>query len=88
MIPVDLQPFSVVEDLGFTRLLNHISPNYQIPSRKYIKENIVQDIYVKVRNKIQEEINTATYLSLASDGWTASSANVSIFKCNISLDHQ
>ena len=32
---------------------------------------------MKVRNKIQEEINTATNLSLTSDCCTASSANVS-----------
>jgi hypothetical protein len=66
MIAIDLQPFSVVEDIGFIRLLNHMCPNYQIPSRKYIKENIVQDIYMKVRNKIQEDITSATHLSLTS----------------------
>ena len=34
MIAVDIQPFSIVEDLGFQMLLHHICPNYCIPSRK------------------------------------------------------
>nr|XP_047122462.1 zinc finger BED domain-containing protein 4-like [Hydra vulgaris] len=28
IIAVDIQPFSIVEDIGFQRLLNHICPNY------------------------------------------------------------
>ena len=77
MIAVDLQPFSVVEDLGFNRLLNNMCPNYRVTSRKYIKDNIVTDIHHKVKNMIQEEINNATFMSFTSDGWTASTANTS-----------
>ena len=76
MIAIDLQPFSVIEDTGFIRLINHLCPNYKLSSRKYIKEKIIQDIYVKVRSKIQAEINIATHLSFTSDGWTASTANI------------
>ncbi|KAL3091647.1 hypothetical protein niasHT_024229 [Heterodera trifolii] len=32
-IAVDLQPFSVVEDVGFKRLINELQPKYHIPSR-------------------------------------------------------
>lgn len=45
MIAVGSQPFSVVEDIGFIRLLKVIGPKYKIPSRKYIKENIVKDVH-------------------------------------------
>lgn len=77
MIVLDLQPFSIVEDTGFRGLLNYAFPHYQIPSRKYIKENIVQDMYESARNKIQEEIDTAKHLSFTSDGWTATTSNTS-----------
>lgn len=73
MIAIDLQPFSVVEDLGFIRLMKHICPNYQLPSRKYIKENIVIDIYEKIKAKIKTNISEANYISLTSDGWTSAS---------------
>ena len=67
MIATDLQPFSIVEDIGFIRLLKAICPNYEMPSRKFIKENIVQNLYEKVLKKIQLEINSAPYISFTSD---------------------
>jgi len=33
MIAIDCQPFSVVEDVGFTRLLKQLEPRYSLPSR-------------------------------------------------------
>ena len=50
MIAIDQQSFSIVEDIGFIRLLNHVCPNYQIPSRKYIDANIdrIYTWYVKL----------------------------------------
>jgi len=35
MIAVDNQPFSVVEDISFIKLLHSLEPRYIIPSRKY-----------------------------------------------------
>ena len=76
MIAIIVQSFSAVEDISFVRLLNHMCPNYQISYKKYIKDNILQDMYMKVRKKIQEDISSATHLSLTSDAWAASSANM------------
>ena len=71
MIGVDIQPFSIVEDLRFQRLLHHICPNYCIPSRKYIKNPVFQNIYNKVRQKIQNELSDASSISFTTDGWTS-----------------
>ena len=35
---LDDQPFSVVEDIGFRRLVEHIEPRYTIPSRQYFSD--------------------------------------------------
>ena len=35
---LDDQPFSVVEDIGFRRLVEHIEPRYTIPSRRYFSD--------------------------------------------------
>ena len=76
MIAADLQPFSIVEDIGFLRLLKAICPSYEIPSRKFIKETAFQ-IYDKVFKKVQLEINSAPFISMTSDCWTASTSNSS-----------
>ena len=77
MIAVDIQPFSIVEDIGFQRLLNHLCPNYCIPSRKYIKNSVFQNIYNKVRQKVQKEINDASYISFTTDGWASTNGKCS-----------
>ena len=38
MIALDYQPFSIVEDVGFSRLLHSIEPRYKLPS--YITEEM------------------------------------------------
>ena len=71
MIAVDIQPFAIVEDLGFQRLLHHICPIYCIPSRKYIKIPVFQNIYNKVRQKIQNHLTDVLSISFTTDGWTS-----------------
>lgn len=75
MIAADLQPFSVVSDLGFQRLLKKIAPNYSIPSESYFSEYIVPDIFQRVQAKIQKSINNAKYISLTTGIWTATATN-------------
>ena len=36
---LDFQTFSIVEDTGFTALINHLDPRYNIPSRKYFQQH-------------------------------------------------
>ena len=49
MIAVDDQPFSIVSDVGFTRLLNYLEPRYKLPSRKYFSETLIPDMYERVK---------------------------------------
>lgn len=38
MIAVDLQPFSIVEDIGFHRVIKAFAPQYQIPSQNIFQK--------------------------------------------------
>ena len=42
MIALDNQPISIVEDIGFTRLLNHISPKYEILAGSTFKKRYLR----------------------------------------------
>ncbi|XP_029657343.1 zinc finger BED domain-containing protein 4-like [Octopus sinensis] len=75
MIAVNLLPYSFVGDIGFIRLLNHIIPNYCIPSRKYFSENIILEIFKNVKATITNDIDSIKFLSLTIDIWTATTAN-------------
>jgi hypothetical protein len=46
MMAVDIQPYNIVHDNGFIRLLAEILPNYSLPVRQYFSEKIIPDIYI------------------------------------------
>ncbi|XP_012565554.2 zinc finger BED domain-containing protein 4-like [Hydra vulgaris] len=73
---LDIQPHSIVEDLGFRKLIKELCPNYQIPSRRYFSENIIPQIYNKLFSSIKSNISYAIHISLTADIWTANSSNV------------
>lgn len=71
MIAVDNQPFSIVEDLGFNRLLQKIKPNYVIPSRKYFTDTVVPFIHTSVMAKVKNIVEEAEHISFTTDIWTS-----------------
>ena len=73
MIAVNCQPISIVEDIGFQRLIGKVKPNYVIPSRKYFSQKFIPDIFRVIKGKIQKIVTDADNLSLATDLWTSSS---------------
>ena len=76
LISVDCQPISIVEDLGFERLMKKVKPNYVIPSRKYFSEKVLPEIHEKVLKKVNEALGTAQNISFTTDIWT-NNANIS-----------
>ena len=49
MICLDAQPFSIVD---VSRLVHELEPRYSLPSRKYITENILPQIYIADLRKL------------------------------------
>jgi hAT family C-terminal dimerisation region len=70
MIAADMQPLSIVENIGFKRLLNVLEPRYKIPSRSYFTRTVIPDMYAAVRAKIQLEVDKAEFVSFTTDIWT------------------
>ena len=70
MICLDLQPYSLVQDTGFRKLMNHLAPNYSIPNRTQLSTKVVSLLYETVKAKVKFELDNAEYVSLTTDGWT------------------
>ncbi|KAI2649262.1 Zinc finger BED domain-containing protein 4 [Labeo rohita] len=51
-IVLDDQPLSVVENVGFRRLIEHLEPRYSLPGHKYISETALPKLYETVREHI------------------------------------
>ncbi|KAL3116669.1 hypothetical protein niasHT_000747 [Heterodera trifolii] len=71
MIALDYQPFSVVEDEGFTRLLNFLAPGYKQKTRKHFSDSLIPSIYQKLFAKVKSNLTKSDHFSFTIDGWTS-----------------
>lgn len=71
MIVLDLQPFSIVEDRGFKRLVNLLEPSYHLPSRFHLSNHVLPHMYDLEKNKMFNALEEAESVSLTTDTWTS-----------------
>ena len=70
MIALDNHPFSVVEDIGFLRLMQQLEPRYSVPSRKYVTEVVIPRIVVGLMNEVQKLLKEVVWFSFTTDIWS------------------
>ena len=73
MIAIDSQPFSIVEDTGFLRLLSNICPLYALPSRKYFAEKVIPEMFSTIKAQLMKDIHPdgdSFPISFTTDIWT------------------
>ncbi|XP_006007424.1 zinc finger BED domain-containing protein 4 [Latimeria chalumnae] len=59
MIALDLQPFSFVDNVGFSRLLEYLQPQYSLPSPSYFSRTAIPDMYENVKQIIVSHLKEA-----------------------------
>ena len=70
MIALDYQPISLVDDVGFSRLISALEPHYAMPSRRYITETIMPKLYENCKKGVESEIKGVRNFSFTSDLWS------------------
>ncbi|KAJ8391358.1 hypothetical protein AAFF_G00089880 [Aldrovandia affinis] len=84
-IALDDQPFSVVEDAGFRRLIQYLCPLYKMPSRHYFSDTALPELFNLVADRTQSVLNESkAHISCTTDILTS---NVSLMSM-ISLTAQ
>lgn len=76
MIALDDQPFSVVEDTGFKRLMQMAFPRYKMPSRTTFSRNVVPSLYRACKDRVKAQLAKAEghTVHFTSDIWSSQSA--------------
>ena len=69
MLILDMQPASVVEDLGFRRFVNMLDPRYDIPSRRTLMRRLPTK-YEEIKLHILKVLPKVMYVPLTTDIWT------------------
>lgn len=78
-IALDDQPFSVVEDPGFRKLIAHLEPRYTIPSRRFFSDVSLPALYDLVATHIHNMIDkNGLNVSFTTDIWTSDVSPVSM----------
>ncbi|EFA12506.1 hypothetical protein TcasGA2_TC012931 [Tribolium castaneum] len=54
MITLDMQPLSIVGDVGFQQLINKLDPHYKLPSKTQVKEVLLPRRYNEVKIKLKQ----------------------------------
>ena len=72
MMIMDIQPFSVVEDIGFRLLCQTMDPHFQLGSRHFYSDTLIK-VYDSSMSKIEKKIklDNPDTLNLQLDGWSA-----------------
>ena len=71
----DFQPYSFVEDRGFSELMHQLEPCYQIPNRTTFSRSVVPSLYKEARKKVELKLSDVLHnknkMSLTTDIWTS-----------------
>ncbi|XP_056132772.1 E3 SUMO-protein ligase ZBED1-like [Lampris incognitus] len=70
MVALDMQPLSIVEDVGFKRLVEYLEPGYSIPSRKTITTRVGK-MYQDCGSKTKHQLLHTPHVELTTDCWTS-----------------
>lgn len=74
-ICLDMEPFDLVNNQGFQRTIKHLCPKYKMVSRPHISENVIPDMYCRVKEKIKDLLQELPHIVVTTDLWTSDSAS-------------
>jgi len=70
-IALDDQPIAVVENTGFRRLLELLEPRYALPSRHYISDTALPELYNKVHDHLRGLLSDVSAIGFTTDIWSS-----------------
>ena len=79
-ITLDYQPFSIIQDAGFTKLVELLEPCYAMPSCKYFSDQFLPELYSIAYSHVKNLISGSVSISLTTDIWSSSINQVSMLR--------
>lgn len=69
-----LLPYTTVGDERFVAFCARMNPKFVVPSEKEMRQSVIPDIYVRVRQKVEELLNDSfEYCCVTTDLWNSQS---------------
>ena len=67
MIALDNQPFTIVRDIGFTKLMAYCKPKFRLASNHYYSDTILPNIYKAANDCIKDMITKVNSISFTTE---------------------
>jgi len=67
MIAEDMQPFSIVENRDFQKLVRLLDSRYTLPSLRTIGRTVIPNLYEITKSKVFGLVSNAKYVAITSD---------------------
>ena len=71
MVVKDIQPFSIVEDVGFKDFVHGLDPKYPLPGRKTLTDRLIPAMMSKESVRLQGDLQDASHITITTDEWTS-----------------
>ncbi len=71
MIGKDLEPMSIVEDIGFQDYSRILDRKYRPPTRATLRDSLIPELFNRVREDLKAKLSECSYLSCTTDIWTS-----------------
>lgn len=78
MIARDNQPFNIVNNEGFRRLVAALEPRYSLPSDSYFRTALIPELYDAMSSKLASVLAGVQHMSLTTDEWSTSQCTDSL----------
>lgn len=70
MIATDFQPYSIVEDKGFRKLVEVLNPSYKLPTRQKIRYELMPELYQCAKTQLAKMLENIKNVALTADMWS------------------
>lgn len=72
----EYHPLSLVEDPEFKKFVKLLNPNYALPFRKTLSNNLIPQMYLKICDTIKAElaqlkVSPISAVNITTNGWTS-----------------
>lgn len=80
MIALDMEPFAIVERVGFQRLMQYLEPGYTLKNRDYYGGTVLNRIYEGLKEGIMNVLTGCQTFSFTIDTWSDTAAGVELLR--------
>ncbi|XP_054745524.1 E3 SUMO-protein ligase ZBED1-like [Anastrepha obliqua] len=70
-VACSIQPFTLVEETSFRKLIKVLDPRYELPSRKTLKHVQMENLLIKMKAKLSTTLDKVDHLAITTDLWTS-----------------